>query len=227
MVKDFHHPSATLQSLLKAFAHLPQLSWDYNLPELSKPPVELFLASPIEWWLEALPTRKRNNPPTTTASQVWKPSKDHYGLWTEELLQMVQGTITPQAQLLLTGPRSGPMKKLIRRLQKKTTRFCLQVKNTVDIPDLSLHKILGAIKLPVGKKDTISFAQASTQQLRSFLLPPDQGRVAAKKSHWRAFWKANIHASSRNFWWRTIHRAIPTAAFRFDKWHTALSPRVS
>jgi hypothetical protein len=89
---------------------------------------------------------------------------------------------------------------------------------------LSLHKILGAIKLPVGKKDTISFAQASTQQLRSFLLPPDQGRPTAKKSHWRTFWKANIHASSRNLWWRTIHRVIPTAAFRFDKWHTAPSP---
>jgi hypothetical protein len=188
MVKEFHYPSATLQSLLKAFARLPCLSWDYNLPELSKPPVELFLASPIEWWLETLPTRGRNNPPTASASQDWKPTKDHYGLWTEELLQVVNGTITPQSSLPTTGPRSGPTKNLIRRLQKKSTRFCLQVKHTVDIPDLSLHKILGAIKLPVGKKDTISFAQASTQQLRSFLLPPDQGRSTAKKSHWRTFW---------------------------------------
>jgi hypothetical protein len=57
MVKDFHCPSATLQSLLKAFACLPRFSWNYNLPELSKPLIELFLASPIEWWLEALPTR--------------------------------------------------------------------------------------------------------------------------------------------------------------------------
>ena len=166
MVKEFHYPSATLQSLLKAFARLPRFSWDYNLPELSKPPIELFLASPIEWWLEALPTRRRNNPPTASASQDWKPTKHHYGLWTEELLQVVQGTITPQASLPTTGPRSGPTKKLIRRLQKKSTRFCLQVKHTVDIPDLSLHKILGTIKLQVGKKDTISFVQASTQQLR-------------------------------------------------------------
>jgi Reverse transcriptase (RNA-dependent DNA polymerase)/zinc-binding in reverse transcriptase/Endonuclease/Exonuclease/phosphatase family len=224
MVKEFHCPSATLQSLLKAFARLPRFSWDYNLPELSKPPIELFLASPIEWWLEALPTRGRNIPPDASASQVWRPTKDHYGLWTKELLQVVKGTITPQAPLPLTGPRSGSTKKLIRRLQKKSTRFCLQVKETVDIPDLSLRKILGAIKLPVGKKDTISFVQASTQQLRSFLLPPGQDRSTAKKSHWRAFWKANIQASSRNLWWRTIHHAIPTAAFRFEKWHTAPSP---
>ena len=89
---------------------------------------------------------------------------------------------------------------------------------------MSLHNILGAIKLPVDKKDTISFAQASTQQLRSFLLLCDQGQSTAKKPHWRAFWKVNIHASSRNLWWCTIHRAIPTATFSFDKWHTAPSP---
>jgi len=224
MVKEFYYPSATLQSLLKAFSRLPRLSWDYNLPELSKPPVELFLASPMEWWLETLPTRGRNNPPTASASQDWKPSKDHYCLWTEELLQVVNGTITPQSSLPTTGPRSRPTKKLIHQLQKKSTQFCLQVKHTVNIPDLSLQKFLGAIKLPASKKDTISFAQASTQQLRSFLLPPDQGRSTAKKSHWRAFWKVNIHASSRNLWWWTIHQAILTATFRFDKWHTAPSP---
>ena len=42
----------------------------------------------------------------------------------------------------------------------------MQVKQTIDIPDLRPPKILGTIKLPVGKKDTVSFAQASTQQLR-------------------------------------------------------------
>jgi hypothetical protein len=78
--------------------------------------------------------------------------------------------------------------------------------------------------VPADKKVTIPFAQASTQQLRSFLFPPDQDRSAAKRAHWRAFWRAKIHASSRNFWWRTIHHAIPTAAFRFYKWHTAPSP---
>jgi len=68
MVKEFHYPSATLQSFLKAFSHLPRLSWVYNLPELSKPPVELFLASPFEWWLESLPTQGRNNPPTSASN---------------------------------------------------------------------------------------------------------------------------------------------------------------
>ena len=137
---------------------------------------------------------------------------------------MVNGVIAPQVPLPTTGPRSVPTNRLVCRLQKQSTRFCTQVKHTLDLPDLRLHKILGSIKLPVGKKTSIDFAQASTQQLRLFLFPPDQDRSAAKRAHWRAFWRAKIHASSRNFWWRTIHHAIPTAAFRFDKWRSAPSP---
>lgn len=223
MVKECHY-SSTLKNVLKAFAHLPRFSWDYTLPELSKPPTELFLASPIEWWLEAIPPRKRTDPPVPAASQAWSPTKDHYGLWTGELLQEVNGVIAPQVPLLTTGPQSVPTNHLVHHLQRRSTRFCTEVKHTSDLPDLSLHKILGAIKAPVDKKATIPFAQASTKQLRSFLFPPDQDRSAAKRAHWHAFWRAKIHASSRNFWWRSIHHAIPTAAFRFYKWHTAPSP---
>ncbi|KAG0334111.1 hypothetical protein BG005_004969, partial [Podila minutissima] len=99
MVKEFHCPSSTLQSLLKAYARLPSISWDYNQPDLSKPPTELFLASPIEWWLEAIPTRKKTDPPAPVVDQVWGPNKDHYGLWTGELLQVVDGIIIPKCPL--------------------------------------------------------------------------------------------------------------------------------
>ena len=57
----------------------------------------------------------------------------------------------------------------------------MTVKHTLDLPDLRLHKILGSIKLPVGKKTSIDFAQTSTQQLRLFLFPPDQDQSAAKE----------------------------------------------
>ena len=224
MVKEFHCPSSTLQSLLKAYARLPSISWDYNQPDLSKPPTELFLASPIEWWLEATPTRKKMDPPAPVVDQVWGPTKDHYGLWTGELLQVVDGIITPRLPLPTNGPRSEPTNCLVRRLQKKLTRFCTQVKNTTDLPDLRLNKILGAVKLPAGKARHVLFIQASTQQIRSYLFPPDRDRSSSKRSHWRNFWRANIHASSRNFWWRSIHHAIPCAAFRFDKWHTTPTP---
>lgn len=69
---------------------------------------------------------------------------------------------------------------------KQYTRFCSQIKHTSDLPYLNLHKIPGA-KLPIDKKATISFTQASPHKLRSFLFLPDQDRCAAKRAHWRAF----------------------------------------
>lgn len=118
-----------------------------------------------------------------------------------------------------------PTNRLVHCLQGRSPRFCTEVKHTSDLPDLSLHKILGGIKVPVDKKATIPFAQASTQQLRSFLFFHLTKIDLLPKDHTGAhFGEQKIHASSRNFWWRSIHHAISTAAFSFYKWHTAPSP---
>lgn len=51
-----------------------------------------------------------------------------------------------------------------------------------------------------------------------------RGGISSILLHGRFHYWIYVYASSRKFCWRTIHHAIPTAAFRSDKWHSAPSP---
>ena len=217
---SFHHIS-TIYNVLKAFSNLPNVPWNVHQLGSSMPPAELLLAAPIEWWLEIRsPTSRRF---------IKAPSKYTYGLWTSEILCIKNGELAPVDPLPVTGPRSAEFKKLDYRVGRKTVRYnttLMQSNRDTGIahPTMPLNAIIRAMELPVPGFKRIPFERMSTKQLRLFLFPPAEDRSAAKPKHWLSFWRAKIHPSARNLWWRFLHHALPCAVVRCERWKTEDTP---
>lgn len=150
LAQNLCHPFSILQYVLQAFARLPKASWDYTQLGASTPPTELFLASPIEWWLQSPLPQKWGAPPISAEDRIWQPTNDFYGLWTGDILQVENKVLMYQLPLHTAGPLVSTIHLLTKRLIHTTTHWCPEVKHTISSPHLSLNKILWAIELPAG-----------------------------------------------------------------------------
>ncbi|KAG0065474.1 hypothetical protein BGZ92_005563, partial [Podila epicladia] len=84
---------------------MPKATWDCSQLGASMPPVELLLASPLDWWLqERSPTTGRFSPITNL-----------FGLWTNDFLCIEARE--------LTVVDSPPVKRLYLEINEGTVRF--------------------------------------------------------------------------------------------------------
>jgi hypothetical protein len=210
---------STVRHVLQAFARLPKVTWDCSQLGASIPPVELLLASPLDWWLqERSPTTGRFSPITNL-----------FGLWTNDFLCIEARELTVVDSPPVTGPRSIGFKRLYREINEGTVRFrpsFFAANRAIGIvhTSLTVNAILRSIELDLPNSKWTLFEQATTRQLRQHLLPVSTDRTSSSRSDWMSFWRAKIHASSRNTWWRYFHHALPCAVVRYERWHVATTP---